>query len=752
MSRFVTVVIIFQIALSAFAQFEVKGRLINSKGEGVEFATIKVFTENSDFVKGTTTDSLGFYLLEFKHKGIFKVQLSSLSYKPFEFTLVVSKPLLEAPDIPLEDKTTELENITIVGGNMVRQDNHLLITPDKMAVKHSFSAYQLLDNLKLPGFDVQPNSGSVTLFDKNVSLYIDGEPADYNLVKNLRSKDIEKIEYHDVPTGRYSNDYAAINFITRKFQFGGYANLMGQQNIGHLNGTYEAYTQLGLNETRLHVMGGYTMWDMARSSTNTSEWFNFPDSPVSREDLNRGGRTSRDLEYGQLRVSSNNQLRQISVSASMVHNYSTKNRNSELKYSEPYNTSELSNSVSKSNMASPSLSIFSYFNLPNNQFFYFNGSGSYTHNHNKNTYSANNKPLIYGATENYYYIFADMTYGKSFKHRNSIEFAIVESYTNSSIDYTGEYSSWQHLWHSETLIFAGYRQKFSKFSIYARPGLSLKYSRVHRQELIAENGPRLYIEGIYRPTAFQQLKASAAFGNSAVSIAKLSDAERPVDFLTTIRGNPGLKPNMLLQTYNLNYSTQFGRCSAAADITYNRTQDAPITDYYFDNGKLIESYISGNDENINSYVSLSWNANKSFRLNVTGNHIHTWTKAANKYELDHFSANINASYYWRDFMVNITASTPKKSPLYWGYTKMPATYGLTLNWNHKNWSASAWITNPFNHIKTSRKFTTPSYNSFVRTIQTRSGFVKITYTFDFGKKIQHTGIDKVNTSTNTLVL
>ena len=52
MSRFVTVVIIFQIALSAFAQFEVKGRLINSKGEGVEFATIKVFTENSDFVKG----------------------------------------------------------------------------------------------------------------------------------------------------------------------------------------------------------------------------------------------------------------------------------------------------------------------------------------------------------------------------------------------------------------------------------------------------------------------------------------------------------------------------------------------------------------------------------------------------------------------------------------------------------------------------------------------------------------------------
>lgn len=85
-------------------------------------------------------------------------------------------------------------------------------------------------------------------------------------------------------------------------------------------------------------------------------------------------------------------------------------------------------------------------------------------------------------------------------------------------------------------------------------------------------------------------------------------------------------------------------------------------------------------------------------------------------------------------------------------TESPATYSFNLSWNHKNWSASAWVTNPFNHIKTRQSLVTDAYKTHTMKISSISGFVKLIYTFDFGKKIQRTGVDRVNTSTGSAIL
>ena len=52
------------------------------------------------------------------------------------------------------------------------------------------------------------------------------------------SHDIDKVEYYDVPSGKYMNDVAAVNFITKKYKTGGYVSVNAEQRIGYLNGDY----------------------------------------------------------------------------------------------------------------------------------------------------------------------------------------------------------------------------------------------------------------------------------------------------------------------------------------------------------------------------------------------------------------------------------------------------------------------------------------------------------------------------------
>ena len=46
------------------------------------------------------------------------------------------------------------------------------------------------------------------------------------------------MEYFDIPTGKYAKDAAAINFVLRTLNNGGYTQLDAMQGLGYLNGDY----------------------------------------------------------------------------------------------------------------------------------------------------------------------------------------------------------------------------------------------------------------------------------------------------------------------------------------------------------------------------------------------------------------------------------------------------------------------------------------------------------------------------------
>ena len=106
-----------------------------------------------------------------------------------------------------------MEEVVVLAPNMERMNNYILIRPDSKQRKHSNNAYELLMNCYIPGVKIDMQTGIVEAMGASATLYMNGQPCDPRDLVMLRPRDIEKIEYHDIPSGKYINDRTAINFV-----------------------------------------------------------------------------------------------------------------------------------------------------------------------------------------------------------------------------------------------------------------------------------------------------------------------------------------------------------------------------------------------------------------------------------------------------------------------------------------------------------------------------------------------------------
>ena len=133
--------------------------------------------------------------------------------------------------------------------------------------------------MMIPGLMVDCQKREVTSPLGMVSLYVDGRPADVQEVQTLRAKDIQKVEYYDLPTGKFANDNASINFVMKKPIEGGYTQLDVMQGVGYLQGDYNFITKYATPKYNFNVWGGYRLEDPKEKMTE-SEYYNFPTVPL----------------------------------------------------------------------------------------------------------------------------------------------------------------------------------------------------------------------------------------------------------------------------------------------------------------------------------------------------------------------------------------------------------------------------------------------------------------------------------------
>ena len=732
---------------------------VENNGKPLPYVTVRLLETDSTFVSGVTTDTLGKYVFSNIEKGNYLVALSSIGYKPAFIQIKMSDKNLEVPLVTLETENVVLGEVVIKGSSFIRKDDHVLVIPDKQQVKHASTGYDLLYNLMIPSIEVNKRTGTVSTFGGEVSLYINGEKADYRDVQSLRPRDIENVEYYDVPTGKYANDVAAINYIVKKRQSGGYIFADGKQTIGYMAGDYNIGGKVDHGNTSYSFWGGHTMQKYKGSIVDKNETILFPDYTVYRNRETTAGNYRNNQQYMQFKVSNVNKKRNLSAQIALVRNETPSDENyGLLDYSGHYTYSTRSTDSKQEQNLSPSLRLFGNFNIGKNQTLEFTAKGSYTQNDYTRQYTENENNSLSDVKEDLYSFNFSANYNIKLQHQNSFGVDIRHYHNITSSTYAGDYSSWQHLWTGESMFMLNYSQRFGKhFTMILRPGLSWMNYKLHTEDVRRYCSLKTSSRFSYQFNKKQQLTLAADAGVNQPDISYMNNVDQTVDFLQIKRGNPFLD-DMQLYNISLLYNGVFGKLNVVGGPGYSIYTHNVSPIYYLEGDKLIGSYRSdGNIYGLGIILNISYHVTDNLRTKLAFKYLNVQTRKNYNINLDSYSAILDINYFLKDFSINLFGKIPTEkietSTLI--VSKSPATYGASVSWSHKGWYIEAGTENPFTRHSRYREhadYGVYLYNQVQTSrIYQRTGYVKLAYTFDFGRKTSRDKND-VDRSINSAIM
>ena len=748
----------FCLQLKVQSQCSITGKIIDETQTGLPDVTIRLLKNDSAFIAGTVTDSIGEFKFHNINSGKYFLSISSIGYSSIQKPIILQKDLERISPITLLSQNINLEEVTIKAHSFIRTKDCVLIIPNKHQVKHAATGYDLLYNLMIPNINVDRRNGRVSTLGGDVVLYIDGRKADYREIVSLRPIDIEKIEYHDVPTGKYANDIASINYITKKYRTGGYISLNGTQTIGYLKGDYNIVTKITSDKTSYTLFAGHSIEKYKDNKSENNETFYFPNYTINREYKTIDAKVKNDKQYVQLNIMNQNEKRTLLSKISLVHNNVPDNfQTDQMKYTGHYNLIQQSFSKTNQSNLAPTLNLYSNFNLGKKQSLETNIIGSYTNNIYNREYTENTFLSQTKAKEEFYNLDASINYKLEMKHQNSLTAQLYHAHKVSSSNYTGDYDYWQHLWTAESLVFLDYNQRIGKkFFFKIGPGVSALLYRLHGDNRISHISPRLRSLVTYQPQANQQLMATINIGNSFPQINTINRVDQNIDMLQIKRGNPNMdKANIYLAqlSYSLQYKT-FNIQAIAYSINVNH---AIVNNYYVEKDKLINSFSSNaNYYNLIGMLTATWKVSEKLNFKMDGTWLQTKLTGTTSITCNNLIGSLQMNYYWKDFSLNLYGRTSQKTLDMSSISIYESgKYGASINWSHKNWFAEIGTENPFtpNHRKT-YSINTNVYNfnntNYSRIFQ-QTGYVKLSYTFDFGRKTSRSQ-EQVNTNINSAIL
>lgn len=750
--RHLASILLFSAAAVSLDGAVITGHVSDTEGGPVDYASVRVLSAaDSTLVGGATADAEGVYRVENLAAGSYLVNAACIGYAGSCAEVRLTAPDSESScDFTLAPRVSELGEVVVSAGRFTRTQNGLTVRPDKEQTRHSSGGYDLIRNLMIPGVSVNVNKGEVSALGGGVSLYIDGMPADYREVQQLRPVDVDRIQYMDAPTGKYAGDNVALNFILKKRTSGGYVALDALQRIGYGAGNYNLASKVYSGNTQYILFAGTDYRSVSGDGTTRDEEIHLPSGIVGRDYTTLESRNRKNSQYGQLRVRDKNDWRTLRATLNFVREAVPEDYGaSSLTYSGvpdiPAGIDAIRDSRSRS--FKYSLGLSGSFTLPEGQFIEASASATATRNHYGYGYYEGDEAAMSSSAEDYYSFNGAFSYGINFSRGNSLVFKAHEIYNVSSASYGGTHRSWQHLWSSETLVFAEYAHPlWGKGSVRVSPGLSAEFYRLHGLERVSYVGPRLQAMFAMQPSRNQFFQIGGAYGNSFPQLAMMSGATTQVDIIQQRRGNPDLKVTRMMQAMAV-YGIGVGKVNLQAMGLFKCAGRMPVSTYTVEEGMLVESY-AGNGEwmQIDAGLTATWMPSSKFNLQIAGG----WVQ--NRYTRDAdltaacWKASGQASWYLGAFALNGRVETPQKIA---GYNlcvvRSPWLYGMSVSWSRGALRLEAGTDNPFSRRPVYRQtLSTPLYrfdNTIYSVTDRRSAYVKVAWSFDFGKKTSH---DKVS--------
>ena len=637
----------------------------------------------------------------------------------------------------------ELDEVVVKTSYLTRKDDHILAIPTKEQRNHAVTGYDLLSNLMVPGVSVDRLKGSVTTPNGAATLYIDGREVDFREVQSLRPKDVSRVEYFDVPTGKYAKDAYAINIIMKPLNNGGYTQLDASQNVGYLYGDYNLISKFVTGTKSLNLWAGYSLGN-PKSSMNEDESFIFHDYQLNRLQCYNNAGNRQAKEYVQASISNRGRKYIWMLRGGIAWNDSRNDVNNGMtEYWETpaaIKNGSILDINTRNKSYRPSVYFYGLHTFSNTKSLDYVFDGYYSRNDYDRLYNDDNASFRSLVKEDYYYIKANANYSMAFSHRNRLAFSLYEFMRISDSEYIGTSAYNQNLRSSETILFADYSQRLGRFFFDINPGLSFLTYRLKGMRSINHLTPRLQARATYKIDKVQQLQFMFALGNTYPRINTINNVEQQIDPIIILKGNPNMDNSILLNP-RLSHTLNLNKFALQTGVSYFYQNHSIISDYYIQDGHLISTF---RDDCIyhrpSADMSITYKPSGTLNMKLSGQWVeHLVRGGAEHRNLSAFSGTAMINYYVRDFSFGASVATPSRDLIdsqinrktFWRYQ-------LSAMWNHGNWAIEANANNLFMMKNNIVDELSASYYSFKEIDQSRSynqyANLKIVYSFDYGKK------------------
>lgn len=258
---------------------EIKGKIINTNREPIEFAMIALFINDSIYITSAVADMEGRYTMKNMDAGTYSLRIDHMEYKTFiSAELIVSDgTTLEMPDQILEGKTNELDEVVIT-----KKKRMIEVKADKIIFNvtssPSASGSNGLDLLKMaPGVTLDLDNQISLLGKNNVQVYLNGVQSRLSgndlttFLQSLSSDTVESIEIISNPGAKYEAEGTGgiINIRLKKSVATGFN---GNATSSFTKGEAWRYS----NNVSLNLGTGkiQSNFDITQSYANNLEFFN----------------------------------------------------------------------------------------------------------------------------------------------------------------------------------------------------------------------------------------------------------------------------------------------------------------------------------------------------------------------------------------------------------------------------------------------------------------------------------------------
>ncbi len=623
--------------------------------------------------------------------------------------------------------------------------------PEKKQAQASSNVTELLDRIAIPNITIDRATWKVTTATgDDVAILIDGHEASANEIKTLRPKDVLRVEYVARPAGRYSDRAAYINYILKKYEYGGYVYGRVDQSFICNSGEYllSAKVNRGKWTYQIDVSNWLFNSEMEGSKKET---FRLMDDNNAFYDLSRETVRGNDRRYNTF-----NGAASVSYSDSTNYFYAYANFTTQntliydewgsMSYIPSQGLDSRYNSGKGDIMNAPSITAKYEKKLPRNQVLSLEGSLSYNFGDADNYYSeVGDNPYQYiknGDIGSLSYSLTG-TYILPLKNGDALNLILGAQGNKSKIDYTGTYVEEQDV--SNHLFNAGayYMHRFNNKWRINVGGYGVLNTYNTGTETRTEIVPSGMAALSYNISPKHMLMAQASTGIISLDSYR-NNIIQPIDGLMFNKGNPDIENGYAL-TSQLSYTGIFGNLSIMPYVQYTSYNN--VTPYAWLPGK---NAIYQTQVNSGTFTQAIFGI--APKLNLLDNKLSLsgifFVSRENKSQLysrtlHPCSGRLSAYLYVGNF--SFFAS-------YMMYSKHMTNFGtcdergfddwwLDVTYSNANLSVKVGVRNLFEKKHIHSWANAPYYTSddrYTMTDFSQRVYVTLTYTLDFGKKLQHT--------------